>query len=54
MNLPLNISAWPAPWRELWEERAAIMEYQGNLSRPTAEFRAAEDIRKLAKKERES
>jgi hypothetical protein len=55
MNLPLNIAAWPANWRELYEERAGIIEFQANLSRPTAEFRAEQDVRKLAaqsKKER--
>ena len=25
MNLPPNRSAWPAKWREVYEERAAIM-----------------------------
>ena len=51
VNLPPNIAAWPARWRELYEERAGIMEYQANLSRPTAEFRAEQDIRKLAREE---
>jgi len=52
MNLPLSITAWPAYYRELYEERAAIMEFQGNLSRQTAEFRAAEDVRRIAREER--
>jgi hypothetical protein len=56
MTLPPNIAAWPAKWRELYEERAALIEFQANLSRPTAEFRAEQDVRKQAamepKKER--
>jgi hypothetical protein len=32
----------------LFEERAGIMEYQANLTRETAEFRAEQDVRKQA------
>ena len=49
MNLPLNRAHWPTHFRELFEERAAIIEFMGNLSRATAEFRAEADIRKLAR-----
>jgi hypothetical protein len=49
MNLPQKVSDWPAEWRELWAERAAIMEYEGRLSRFTAEIRAEQDVRKLAR-----
>lgn len=49
MNLPLKRERWPAEWLELFNERAGIMEFQGNLSRATAEARAEQDIRKLAK-----
>lgn len=38
--LPANRAAWPALYREKWEERAAIIEFCGNLSRFTAEVRA--------------
>lgn len=48
MNLPANPAAWPALWRERFEERAGIIEYMGNLSRQTAEFRAEIDCRKQA------
>ncbi len=51
MNLPLKVADWPARWRELYEERAALIEFQANLSRDTAEFRAEEDIRKVATRE---
>ena len=51
MNLPPNPAAWPARWRELYEERAGIIEYQANVSRETAETRAQIDIRKIAAQE---
>ena len=52
MNLPPNRAAWPAHYRELFEERAAIMEFSANLSRFAAETRAEMDIRKLAAQEK--
>jgi hypothetical protein len=56
MNLPPNPAAWPPHWQELYEERAGIMEFQGNLSRIAAEMRAEQDVRRQAamepKKER--
>jgi hypothetical protein len=48
VNLPLHRARWSKEWIELWAERAAIMEYQGNLSRETAEIRAEQDIRRVA------
>lgn len=48
MNLPADRNRWPAAYRELFEERAGIIEFMGNLSRATAEFRAEQEIRKLA------
>ena len=51
MTLPRSISDWPDTWKELWTERAAIMEFQGNLPRLNAEREAEYDIRKLAEKE---
>lgn len=33
---------------ELWEERAAVRQYDGELSKEFAEYLAARDIRKLA------
>ncbi len=52
MNLPPNPAAWPARWRDLYEERAGIIEYQSNVSRLTAETRAEMDIRKIAAQEK--
>jgi len=51
VNLPLKVADWPAPWRERFEERAGIIEFMGNLSRQTAEFRAEQDVRKQAAQE---
>lgn len=51
MNLPANPAAWPARYRELYEERAGIIEFMAGLTRQTAEFRAEQDIRKIAAQE---
>jgi hypothetical protein len=51
VNLPPNRARWDRKWLELFEERAAIIEFMGNLSRETAEYRAEQDIRKLAARE---
>ena len=40
MNLPPNRNRWPSWAIELFEERAGIIEFMGNLTRETAEFRA--------------
>jgi hypothetical protein len=34
----------PADWHLLWDERAAIMEYEGEMPRERAETRALADI----------
>jgi len=44
-NLPAALADWPAEWRERYEERAAIMEYDGSLPREEAEHRAQELVR---------
>lgn len=36
----MNLADLPPDWREEYEERAAIMEYDGGLSRPNAEVSA--------------
>lgn len=33
-------------WRDMYEERAAIMEHDGKLQRAVAEKRALEEVRK--------
>lgn len=46
MKLPNFIYKWPRAYQELYLERAAIMEYDGGLSRESAEKAAEEDIRR--------
>lgn len=41
MTLPRDI---PAPWADDYEERAAILEFDGRLPRPEAERRARQEI----------
>ncbi len=52
MNLPANRAAWPTLWKERFEERAGIIEFMAGLTRQTAEFRAEQDIRKVAAAEK--
>ena len=51
-SLPLKIADWPSYWRELYEERAGIMEYSANLEKSAAKYWAERDIRKQFEKER--
>ena len=44
--LPEKIADWPDKWRELYEERAGIMEFAGNISKATAESLAEKEIRR--------
>jgi len=44
-ELPSDISNWPEHWREEFEERAAIMEYDGGLPRLEAEKKAETIVR---------
>ena len=44
-KLPPALGDWPPAWRDTFEERAAIMEYDGGLDRSEAERRAAEIVR---------
>jgi len=53
VNLPPNRARWDRKWLELWAERAAIIEFMSNVSRETAEFRAEQDIRKVAARREE-
>jgi len=36
-------------WREVWEERAAIMEFDGGMDREEAEAAAYADVRRMMK-----
>jgi hypothetical protein len=42
LNWQEELVGWPQEWRELWDERAAIMEYGGDLARDDAERHAFE------------
>lgn len=48
MPLPERIDDWSDYWREMYEERAGVMEYEGNFPRWKAEIMAEQDIRQLA------
>ena len=50
-QLPIQVAAWPAYWRELYEERAGIMEYLGNMERKAAEFTAERAVRRQYQQE---
>jgi hypothetical protein len=41
---------WPADWRELWEERAGIAEYDGNMSRGEAEWHACIELARMVER----
>jgi hypothetical protein len=43
--LPRFVYRWPAYWQELYLERAAIMEFEGGMTREQAQKKAEEDIR---------
>jgi len=46
----LTPEALPAEWRDVYEERAAIREYDGGLPRELAEHYALLDVLEMMKK----
>lgn len=50
MKLPDKIADWPPEWKELLNERASIMQFEGNMSRYAAERLAEQDTRRTAEK----
>lgn len=46
-RLPIDFQDWPALARELFEERAAIRQFEGGLSRAEAERLAIRDVRQI-------
>ena len=46
-TLPDNIAHWPGEWREVVEERTAIMECDGGLERSEAEGRSEAIVRTM-------
>lgn len=51
MILPDLIADWPDRWKELYEERAGIIEHDGKVKRIDAEFWAELDVRRQAESE---
>ncbi len=45
--LPASIVQWSDEWRGIYEERAAIMQYDGGLARLEAEKRAEGIVRTM-------
>jgi hypothetical protein len=45
LNWQQQLAGWPQEWRDLWDERASIMEYEGYLARDDAERHAFELLR---------
>ncbi len=45
-DLPKDVSKWPEDWKYRYEERAGIMEYDGNMTRKAAEKAAEAEVRK--------
>jgi hypothetical protein len=54
MQLPLNVEDWPEVWRDLFEERAGILEFEAHMQRLYAEELAQTDIRRQAAKIKEN
>ncbi len=46
VDLPGTIDDWPVEWRASYEERAAIMEFDGGLNRSAAEQQSEQLQRK--------
>ena len=46
IDLPVSVTEWPDEWKESYDERAAILEFDGGLNRSTAEQRSEELQRK--------
>ncbi|MBI4376731.1 MAG: hypothetical protein HY549_09815 [Elusimicrobia bacterium] len=44
-SLPVSLAEWPPYWKDLFEERAGILEHEDGFSREEAEARAEEILR---------
>jgi len=51
MILSSDVGLWPKLYRELFEERAALMTFDGGLPKHEAELVAESDIRRVAEKD---
>jgi hypothetical protein len=50
LTLPKFLYDWPAEFKELWLERASIMQYDGKMSQAVAEQEAEADIRRIVER----
>lgn len=48
--LPQNVRDWPDIWRDRYEERAAVLQYEAKFTRYVAEKLAEQDTRRVAEK----
>ena len=44
-----KVAIWEAEWRDIFEERAAIREYEGGVDRPQAEWLAYREVVEMKK-----
>lgn len=49
-ELPQNVRDWPDMWKQLYEERAGILEHEAKFTRYVAEKLAEQDTRRVAEK----
>ena len=49
MRLPFDVKYWPPDWMFLYEERWAIMHFDGGVTESVAKVRAEIEIRRMAK-----
>ncbi len=50
-DLPPSQTDWPSEWREAFNERAGILEFDGNLPRATAEQTALASVREAFRRQ---
>jgi len=47
VDLPSNVADWPEEYKEIYDERAAIMEFDGEIDRQEAEIQAEAQVRAI-------
>lgn len=50
-NYPVEVQSWPEKWKELWDERAAILEHEAGYTLREAEKLAISIVLKQMKEE---
>lgn len=51
LELPAAVADWPEGWRQRFQERAAIIEYDGGIPRAEAERRAEALVREAHRRQ---